>query len=117
MTLVIQMLLLAVGFLMLVKGADWFVDGSSAVARRFGIPQLVIGLTIVAMGTSAPEAAVSISAGLAGNSDISLGNIIGSNIFNLLVVWAVTGIWHGAAWNFIVWGLFFAVFLVLEKQF
>ena len=86
MTLVIQMLLLAVGFLMLVKGADWFVDGSSAVARRFGIPQLVIGLTIVAMGTSAPEAAVSITAALKGNAEITIGNIVGSNILNILII-------------------------------
>ena len=86
MTLIIQMLLLAVGFLMLVKGADWFVDGSSAVARRFGIPQLVIGLTIVAMGTSAPEAAVSITAALKGNADITIGNIVGSNILNILII-------------------------------
>ena len=86
MTLVIQMLLLAVGFLMLVKGADWFVDGSSAVARRFGIPQLVIGLTIVAMGTSAPEAAVSITAALKGNAEITIGNIVGSNILNILLI-------------------------------
>ena len=86
MTLVIQMLLLAAGFLMLVKGADWFVDGSSAVARRFGIPQLVIGLTIVAMGTSAPEAAVSITAALKGNAEITIGNIVGSNILNILII-------------------------------
>ena len=86
MTFMIQSILLAVGFLMLVKGADWFVDGSSAVARRFGIPQLVIGLTIVAMGTSAPEAAVSITAAIKGNADITIGNIVGSNILNILII-------------------------------
>ena len=86
MTLVIQMLLLATGFLMLVKGADWFVDGSSSLARRLGIPQLVIGLTIVAMGTSAPEAAVSISAALKGSAEITIGNIVGSNILNILII-------------------------------
>ena len=86
MEMLIQLALLALGFVLLVKGADWFVDGAASVAAKLGIPQLVIGLTIVAMGTSAPEAAVSINAGLAGNSDISLGNIVGSNIFNLLVV-------------------------------
>ena len=86
MTFLIQSILLAVGFLMLVKGADWFVDGSSAVARRFGIPQLVIGLTIVAMGTSAPEAAVSITAAIKGNADITIGNIVGSNILNILII-------------------------------
>ena len=86
MNLLIQVVLLALGFVMLVKGADWFVDGSSAVARRFGIPQLVIGLTIVAMGTSAPEAAVSITAALQGNAEITIGNIVGSNILNILII-------------------------------
>ena len=79
-------LLLLIGFVLLIKGADLFVDGSSSIAGILKVPSVIIGLTIVAMGTSAPEAAVSISAGLAGNSDISLGNIVGSNIFNLLVV-------------------------------
>ena len=76
MELIIQTLFLIVGFVMLVKGADWFVEGSSSVARRFGIPQLVIGLTIVAMGTSAPEAAVSIAAATKGSADITIGNIV-----------------------------------------
>lgn len=79
-------LLLLLGFVLLIKGADLFVDGSSSIAGILKVPSVIIGLTIVAMGTSAPEAAVSINAGLAGNSDISLGNIVGSNIFNLLVV-------------------------------
>ena len=79
-------LLLLIGFVLLIKGADLFVDGSSSIAGILKVPSVIIGLTIVAMGTSAPEAAVSINAGLAGNSDISLGNIVGSNIFNLLVV-------------------------------
>lgn len=79
-------LLLPIGFILLIKGADLFVDGSSSIAGILKVPSVIIGLTIVAMGTSAPEAAVSINAGLAGNSDISLGNIVGSNIFNLLVV-------------------------------
>lgn len=79
-------LLLIVGFILLVKGADFFVEGSSSVAKMFKIPSVVIGLTIVALGTSAPEAAVSITAGLAGNNDIALSNVIGSNIFNLLMV-------------------------------
>ena len=78
--------LLILGFILLIKGADFFVDGSSSVARLLKIPPVVIGLTIVAMGTSAPEAAVSITAGLSGNNDIALSNIIGSNIFNLLIV-------------------------------
>ena len=79
-------LLLLIGFVLLIKGADLFVDGSSSIAGILKVPSVIIGLTIVAMGTSAPEAAVSINAGLSGNSDISLGNIVGSNIFNLLVV-------------------------------
>ena len=66
MEMILQMVLLALGFLMLVKGADWFVDGASGIAERFGIPQLVVGLTIVAMGTSMPEAAVSINSALKG---------------------------------------------------
>ncbi|MGN0334795.1 MAG: calcium/sodium antiporter [Lachnospiraceae bacterium] len=86
MMMLLQVLLLAVGFLMLVKGADWFVDGSSGVAEKFGIPQLVIGLTIVAMGTSAPEAAVSITAALKESADITVGNVVGSNILNILII-------------------------------
>ena len=85
-------LLLLVGFLLLLKGADFFVDGSSSIARILRVPSIVIGLTIVAMGTSAPETAVSITAGLAGSSDISLGNIVGSNIFNLLMVIGVSAL-------------------------
>ena len=90
MEMMLQLLLLAVGFAMLVKGADWFVDGSSAIARRFGIPQLVIGLTIVAVGTSAPEAAVSLAAAMKGNADITIGNIVGSNILNILIILGVS---------------------------
>lgn len=71
---------------MLVKGADWFVEGSSGIAMKFKIPQLVIGLTIVAMGTSAPEAAVSVTAALKGNAAITVGNIVGSNIINILII-------------------------------
>ena len=79
-------LLLIIGFVFLVKGADFFVDGASSVAGKLKVPSLIIGLTVVSMGTSLPEAAVSISASLSGNNSISLGNVIGSNIFNLLVV-------------------------------
>lgn len=77
---------LLLGFVLLIKGADFFVDGASSVARLLRVPSFLIGLTVVAMGTSAPEAAVSISAGLSGASSLSVGNIIGSNLFNLLVV-------------------------------
>ena len=86
MTLLFNLLLLLVGFTMLIKGADWFVDGAAGIAGKLKIPQLVIGLTIVAMGTSAPEAAVSITAALQGNADITIGNIVGSNILNVLVI-------------------------------
>ena len=92
MEIFIQILLLAVGFVMLVKGADWFVDGVSGIAEKFGIPQLVIGLTIVAMGTSAPEAAVSITAALRVNAGITIGNIVGSNILNILIILGITGV-------------------------
>ena len=91
--------LLLVGFVLLIKGADWFVDGASSVAKFFKIPSVIIGLTIVAMGTSAPETAVSITAGLAGNSDISLGNVVGSNIFNLLMVIGISAIIFPVASN------------------
>lgn len=84
--------LLIVGFILLIKGADFFVDGASSTAKLLKVPSVIIGLTIVAMGTSAPEAAVSISAGLSGSSDIALSNVIGSNIFNLLIVVGVSAI-------------------------
>ncbi len=84
--------LLILGFVLLVKGADFFVDGASSVAKLLKIPSVIIGLTIAAIGTSAPEAAVSISAGLSGNSDIALSNVVGSNMFNLLVVIGVSAV-------------------------
>ncbi len=92
MEILLHILLLAVGFFMLTKGADWFVDGSAGIATKFGIPQLVIGLTIVAMGTSAPEAAVSISAAIKGSADITIGNILGSNILNVLIILGLSSI-------------------------
>lgn len=88
----LQILLLIVGFIMLVKGADWFVEGASGIARKMGIPQLVVGLTIVAMGTSAPEAAVSITAALKGNAGITIGNVVGSNILNILIILGLTAL-------------------------
>lgn len=84
--LVLNILLLILGFILLIKGADFFVDGSSSVAKLLKVPSVVIGLTIVAMGTSAPEAAVSITAGIAGSNEIAISNVVGSNIFNMLVV-------------------------------
>lgn len=83
---------LLIGFVLLVKGADYFVDGASEIARSLKIPTLIIGLTIVAFGTSAPEAAVSISASLDGQNGMAMGNVIGSNLFNLLMVVGLTGI-------------------------
>ena len=79
-------ILLVIGFIFLIKGADLFVDGASSIAKTLKIPSLIIGLTIVAFGTSAPEAAVSITGAFAGANDITVGNVVGSNIFNLLVV-------------------------------
>ncbi len=84
--ILLYVLLLALGFVLLSKGADVFVDGSASVATKAGIPQLVIGLTIVAMGTSAPEAAVSISSAIAGSAEIAVGNVVGSNILNVLII-------------------------------
>ncbi len=86
--------LLVVGFIALIKGADLFVDGSSGLAKNFRVPGVVIGLTIVAMGTSAPELAVSTSAALKGANEIALSNVIGSNIFNLLVVLGICAVIH-----------------------
>ena len=86
MNIILQLVLLTAGFVMLVKGSDWFVDGAASIAAKFRIPQIIIGLTIVAMGTSAPEAAVSITAASAGSADITVGNIVGSNILNVLVI-------------------------------
>ena len=90
MQIVIQLLLLVVGFVLLMKGADWFVEGASKIADKLGIPQLVIGLTIVALGTSLPEAAVSISSAMKGSADITIGNVVGSNILNVLVILVLT---------------------------
>lgn len=92
MPLPVQFLLLIVGFALLMKGADIFVDGSSALADRMGIPQIVIGLTIVAFGTSAPEAAISITAGIKGSADLAVSNVVGSNILNVLVILGLSSV-------------------------
>lgn len=97
MEVMIQLGLLVAGFLLLIKGADWFVGSSSKIADKFGIPQLIVGLTIVAMGTSAPEAAVSISAAVKNTAEnnsaaIAIGNILGSNILNILLILGITSI-------------------------
>lgn len=82
----LQYLLLLVGFVLLIKGADFFVEGAASTAKILKIPSIIVGLTVVAMGTSLPEASVSITAALAGKNELSLSNVVGSNIFNLLVV-------------------------------
>ena len=87
-----QVVMLIVGFVLLVKGADWFVEGAASVAKRMGIPQLVIGLTIVAMGTSMPEAAVSITSAMNGSAGITIGNVVGSNILNILIILGITAV-------------------------
>ena len=83
---------LIIGFLLLIKGADLFVDGASGIAKKLGVPAVIIGLTIVSLGTSAPELAVSISASLKGSNDITMGNVLGSNLFNLLAALGCTAI-------------------------
>ena len=86
MEIVLQVILLIVGFVLLIKGADWFVDGASSTASNFKVPKSLIGLTIIAFGTSAPELAISLKALSAGSSDMVLGNVIGSNIMNILLI-------------------------------
>lgn len=97
MTIFINMLILIAGFVLLIKGADYFVEGASKIADKLGIPQIIIGLTIVAFGTSAPEAAVSISAAFKqtaeNNSvDLAIGNVLGSNIMNILLILGITSV-------------------------
>ena len=88
---------LVVGFVLLIKGADYFVEASSSIARALRVPGIIIGLTIVAFGTSAPELAVSTTASLAGSNEIAVGNVIGSNIFNVLMVLAASAAVHPIA--------------------
>ena len=90
--LLLNSVVLIAGFFALIKGADVFVDGSAALAKNFKIPTLIIGLTVAAMGTSAPELAVSVSAGLQGANEIAFSNVVGSNLFNLLVVLGVCAV-------------------------
>ncbi len=82
----VVLVFLVIGFVLLIKGADFFVEGSSSVAKKLHVPSIIIGLTIVAMGTSLPETAVSVSASLIGNNELAVSNVVGSNIFNLMVV-------------------------------
>jgi hypothetical protein len=83
--LILYIILLIVGFLFLIKGADWFIDGASSLAANFKVPKMIIALTIVAFGTSAPELAVGINSMIVGKTEMVLGNVIGSNILNVLV--------------------------------
>ncbi len=92
--MILQVLLLIVGFVVLIKGADVFVDGASAVAANFKVSKMLIGLTIVSFGTSAPEFAVSVKSLLSGNGDIVLGNVIGSNILNILLILGISSMFH-----------------------
>ena len=85
-----SIILLIIGLVLLTKGADLFVDGASSLARKFHIPQIIIGLTIVAMGTSAPEASVSIASALKGSAGVAIGNVFGSNIANILLILGLT---------------------------
>lgn len=96
MEILLQVIFLVIGFVFLIKGADIFVDGSSSVAKKLKVPSVIIGLTIVAMGTSLPEMAVSISASVKNENAMALSNVIGSNMFNLLVVLGVCAILGGA---------------------
>ena len=90
--MVIDFVLLIVGMALLIKGADFFVDGSSGVAKKFGVPSLIIGLTLVSLGTSAPEISISVNAVLAGSSDMSVGNVVGSNICNIFLILGLASI-------------------------
>ncbi len=90
--MIVSLILLVVGFVLLVRGADAFVDAAASVARRFNIPAIIIGTTLVAIGTSAPEAAISIAAALKGSDGVSIGNVIGSNITNIFLILGVTAL-------------------------
>jgi len=109
--------LFAVGFLLLIKGADWLIEGAADIARKFRIPEIVIGLTVVAFGTSAPELAVNIIASVNGNNGLAIGNIVGSNIANILLILGVAGtitsltVKTNTVWREIPFSLFAALLL------
>ena len=92
MSIVVSIILIILGFILLIKGADFLVDGASNIAKKFHIPEIIIGLTIVSIGTSMPELFVSVTSALEGHSDISIGNVIGSNIVNLLFILGISAI-------------------------
>ena len=89
---IINIILLLLGFIFLIKGADFFVDSASFIARKFGIPAVIVGMTIVAMGTSAPELSVSINSALSGLNDMSIANVVGSNIINISLILGTVGL-------------------------
>ena len=95
--------ILIVGFILLIKGADFFVDGSSSVAKRLKVPSMIIGLTIVAMGTSLPECAVSVTASMSNNNALAVSNVVGSNLFNLMVVCGVCTLFPPFPRAFVAW--------------
>ena len=116
--MILQVMILLAGFILLVKGADWFVEGAASIAKKLGVPQLIVGLTIVAMGTSMPEAAVSITAALNDNAGITIGNVVGSNILNILIILGITLLMiFGATgssitfWEGVVFWILFILFL------
>ena len=92
MSILLQFVLLIVGFVFLIKGSDFFVDGASSIASLLKIPTIIVGLTIVAFGTSAPEAAVSITSAITGNNAMAVSNVIGSNLFNILMVIGISAL-------------------------
>lgn len=92
MHILVQLVLLVIGFVLLIKGADFFVEGASKIACKFHIPEIIIGLTIVAFGTSAPEAAISITAGMKGSADLAISNVTGSNILNIFLILGITAL-------------------------
>ena len=92
MSMMMNLVMLFVGFVLLIKGSDVFVDGASSIAKKLGVPSLIVGLTIVAMGTSAPELSVSLTSSLAGMNDMSIANVVGSNIFNILMVLGISAL-------------------------
>lgn len=94
MKILLDVVILIAGFIALIKGADWFVDGAAALAKKLKVPGLIIGLTVVAMGTSAPELAVSTSAAIQGANEIAVSNVVGSNLFNTLMVLGICALIH-----------------------
>ncbi len=117
--MVLQFILLAIGFAVLIKGADWLVNGSVSIARHYKVSELIIGLTIVAFGTSSPELVVNIISSVKGYTDITMGNIVGSNIFNLMLILGISGLVFPlivnikTIWNEIPFSLLAAVMILI----